>query len=64
MTDGGTTKSEGDWYYCLKHKKVEEGMVCPARNRLGPYRTEADASRALEISRERNEAWDDDPRWR
>lgn len=61
--DTGTDSDEG-WYYCLKHKKVEHGMVCPARNRLGPYPTEADAARALEISRERNEAWDNDPRWK
>ncbi|QMU68396.1 hypothetical protein [Streptacidiphilus sp. P02-A3a] len=66
MTDSGKDAggdSEG-WFYCLKHKKVEQGMVCPARNRLGPYPTEAEAARALEISRERNEAWDNDPRWK
>ena len=65
MTEGGTSggTTSGDWYYCLKHKTVEEGMVCPARNRLGPYPTEADAARALEISRERNESWDKDARW-
>jgi len=53
----------GDWYYCLKHKTVEQGMVCPGSNRLGPYPTEAAATRALETARERNEAWDKDPRW-
>ena len=62
----GTTasgdKAEG-WYYCLKHKTVEEGMTCPARNRLGPYASSAEASRALEIARKRNEDWDNDPRW-
>jgi hypothetical protein len=55
-------KAEG-WYYCLKHKTVEQGMICPARTRLGPYATEAEAARALEKTKERNEEWDNDPRW-
>ncbi|MEY9963554.1 hypothetical protein ABIA33_001587 [Streptacidiphilus sp. MAP12-16] len=62
-TDEGVDKAEG-WYYCLKHKTVEQGMVCPARNRLGPYASAAEAGRALEIAKERNEAWDNDPRWK
>lgn len=63
MAESGNDSGSGEWYYCLKHKKVEEGMICPSRSRLGPYKSEAEASRALEISRERNEAWDKDPRW-
>ena len=62
-TDEGGDKAEG-WYYCLKHKTVEQGMVCPARNRLGPYASAAEAGRALGIAKERNEAWDNDPRWK
>ncbi|MFC1413061.1 hypothetical protein ACEZCY_09105 [Streptacidiphilus sp. N1-12] len=62
MADG-VDKAEG-WFYCLKHKTVEEGMVCPARNRLGPYATEAEAARAIERTKERNEEWDNDPRWK
>jgi hypothetical protein len=53
----------GEWYYCVKHGKVEEGPECPAKNRLGPYATEAEAARAIETVHKRNEAWDNDPRW-
>lgn len=53
----------GEWYYCVKHRKVEEGPECPAKNRLGPYATRADAEHALEGVSERNRAWDTDPRW-
>lgn len=53
----------GEWYYCVQHHKVEEGPECPARDRLGPYPTRADAERALQTVAERNEQWDNDPRW-
>lgn len=53
-----------EWYYCLEHRRVEPAGGCPMKNRLGPYRTEAEASRALEKAQARNEAWDNDPRWR
>ena len=32
-------------------------------DRLGPYKTREEAERALEIVEERNEAYDNDPRW-
>jgi hypothetical protein len=48
----------GEWYYCLRHKTVEEGMQCPAKNRLGPYATRTEADHALDRVRERNEDWD------
>jgi hypothetical protein len=53
------------WYYCTKHGRVEHGdNVCRAADRLGPYPDEATAARALEIARERTEAWDrDTKRW-
>lgn len=53
----------GEWYYCLEHGKVEEGPECPARDRMGPYPTPADAARAMQAAAERNEEWDTDPRW-
>lgn len=53
----------GEWYYCIKHSKVEEGPECPAKNRLGPYGSQAEASRAIETVHRRNEEWDNDPRW-
>ncbi|MGH3366452.1 MAG: hypothetical protein ACRDOY_04555 [Nocardioidaceae bacterium] len=51
------------WYYCLTHHRVEPEEGCRAADRLGPYQSEAEASRALEKVEERNEAWDNDPAW-
>ncbi|MGH3496785.1 MAG: hypothetical protein ACRDP1_04900 [Nocardioidaceae bacterium] len=51
------------YYFCLVHHSVEGDRGCTARDRLGPYDTEAEAARALEKVQERNEAWDNDPRW-
>lgn len=53
----------GEWFYCLKHHKVEEGPECPARHRLGPYLTRAEAEDALWTVSERNVEWEADPRW-
>ncbi|WP_037577042.1 SPOR domain-containing protein [Phaeacidiphilus oryzae] len=53
----------GDWYYCLKHQRVEQGMQCPAKNRLGPYASRGEAEQALDRVAERNKDWDEDPRW-
>lgn len=51
------------FYYCLKHKGVEGEDGCPARDRLGPYPSRANAERALEKVQERNQSWDNDPAW-
>ncbi|MGH3680528.1 MAG: hypothetical protein ACRDT2_09800 [Natronosporangium sp.] len=53
------------YYWCLRHGRVESGdNVCAARHRLGPFGTPAEAERALERARERNQAWDEeDARW-
>lgn len=48
----------GEWFYCLKHKKVEEGPECPAKNRFGPYATRVEAEHAMERVAERNAEWD------
>ncbi|MHA4813249.1 hypothetical protein ACXZ65_02720 [Streptomyces aculeolatus] len=53
----------GEWYYCLEHKRVEEGPQCKALNRLGPYATPEEAARAIETAEARNEEWDEDARW-
>lgn len=53
-----------EYFFCLVHHRVEQrNQGCPARDRLGPYPSEAEAARALEKVQERNEAWDNDPRW-
>jgi hypothetical protein len=52
-----------DFWYCLKHHRVEPREGCKNADRLGPYPSEAEAERALEKVQERNEEWDSDPRW-
>jgi hypothetical protein len=52
------------YWFCLNHHAVEgQHHGCKNKDRLGPYPTEQDASRALEKVQERNEQWDNDPRW-
>lgn len=51
------------YFFCLKHHAVEGEDGCRAKDRLGPYETEAEAARALDKVEERNEAWDNDPNW-
>ena len=52
------------YWYCVKHHRVESGEnICPPIDRLGPYTTEEEASRALQKAEERNEEWDNDPNW-
>ncbi|MEV6795537.1 hypothetical protein AB0M87_26905 [Streptomyces sp. NPDC051320] len=53
----------GEWYYCLQHKKAEEGPECPSKNRFGPYATREEANHAMDRAAERNEDWDNDPNW-
>jgi hypothetical protein len=52
-----------EWYYCVKHHKVEPYEGCQAADRLGPYSSPEEAAQALEKVDERNEAWDNDPKW-
>lgn len=53
----------GEWFYCLRHHAVEEGPECPAKDRFGPYATRGEAEHAMDIARERNVQWRNDPRW-
>lgn len=47
------------WWYNTKTNQVEpDDNHAPARDVLGPYSSYADAERALDIVRERNEKWD------
>jgi len=61
MTDADGTPTE--YWFCLKHHTVEGEEGCRNADRLGPYATEAEAARALEKVEERNEEWDNDPKW-
>ena len=53
----------GEYWFCLKHHTVEGEEGCRNADRLGPYASSAEASRALEKVEERNEEWDSDPKW-
>lgn len=55
---------DGTWWYCMKHHKVEPYEGCRAADRLGPYATREEATHALEKVEERNEEWEEDPRWK
>jgi hypothetical protein len=45
------------WWFNLKNQKVEFGLKSRALDRLGPFETEDEASRALEIVRQRSISW-------
>jgi hypothetical protein len=57
------TGKPGEWFYCLEHKKVEEGPDCPGKDRFGPYATRAEAEHAMQTAADRNLQWETDPRW-
>ncbi len=52
-----------EYYYCLTHKAVEGRDGCRNTDRIGPFATRDEAAAALEKVAERNEAWDNDPKW-
>ena len=54
---------EQEYWFCLKHKTVEPREGCRNQDRLGPYSSRDEASRALDKVEERNEEWDSDPDW-
>ncbi len=57
--------TDGPWYWCLKHNRVEPADGCANIERLGPYQTKAEAETALERAHERTEKWDsEDEAWR
>ena len=49
--------------YAVDPKWIVIENLCSYADRLGPYSSEDEASRALEKVKERNEEWDNDPRW-
>ncbi|WP_180359652.1 hypothetical protein [Miniimonas arenae] len=56
--------TENGYYYNLTSGEVEKGLVSPWTQRMGPYRTAAEASAALETARKRSQSWDaEDRRW-
>jgi hypothetical protein len=56
--------ADNDWWFDLKTRTpVQDTKAGKATDRLGPYPTREEAERALEKVEERNEAYDNDPRW-
>ncbi|MBB6119259.1 hypothetical protein [Nocardiopsis algeriensis] len=51
---------EDQWWYCLRHSRVEQGPGCPNQARMGPYPDRDTAERALTIAAERNSAWEEE----
>ncbi|GAB3818630.1 hypothetical protein [Kribbella italica] len=52
-----------EWYYNTKTGEVEPYQGAKSADRLGPYSSREEAARAYEIAKERNESWDNDPKW-
>ena len=56
--------AEGEWWYDLKTKSaVQDQRAGKVTDRLGPYASREEAERALDKVAERNEDYDNDPRW-
>ncbi len=64
---GAMADEGGRFWFCVAHHAVESpdgpGDMCPIIDRLGPYASYDEAAAALQKAQERNEAWDNDPRW-
>ncbi|MER5888723.1 hypothetical protein ABT160_33265 [Streptomyces sp. NPDC001941] len=58
-----TASDEGQWYYNVKTRSVEQGTQSSQADRMGPYATREEAERAIETAEKRNEDWNEDPRW-
>ena len=56
--------AESEWWYDLKTKSaVQDSRAGKATDRLGPYASREEAEQALEKVAQRNETFDNDPRW-
>ncbi|HVX44360.1 MAG TPA: hypothetical protein VHC49_10760 [Mycobacteriales bacterium] len=52
------SEPDGNYWYCLNHKRVEGREGCRAADRIGPFATENEAAHALELIQERNKRYD------
>ncbi len=52
------------YYFCLEHHTVEGADGCRSADRLGPYGSREEAEQALDKVQQRNEEWDNDPKWK
>jgi hypothetical protein len=54
--------SDGEWYWCLRHSRVELRDGCKAADRMGPYPSVEAAEHWRETLEERNERWEAEDR--
>jgi hypothetical protein len=55
---------EGGFWFCMKHRRVEQYAETDSANRIGPFETADEAARALEIIREREKSYEaEDSAW-
>ncbi len=54
---GDQVNPDDQFWYNVRTGMVERGMLSPATERVGPFATEAEAAKALDILRERSAAW-------
>lgn len=56
--------AEDAWWFDLNSKSaVQDSKAGKATERLGPYGSREEAERALQTVEERNESYDNDPKW-
>jgi hypothetical protein len=54
----------GEFWFCMKHRRVEKFEDTDSANRIGPFPTPDAAAHALETIREREKAYDaEDSAW-
>ena len=58
MSSDGTEQVQ--YFFNTRTRMVEKGRQSSWEHLMGPYDSEAEASRALEIAQERTEVWDED----
>lgn len=55
---------QNQWWWCMRHNRVEPYEGCAERYRIGPFDSQAEAARGLEIIKEREERKiAEDKRW-
>ena len=55
-----STESTSDkFYFNVRTRQVEQGPVSPAKDRLGPYDSHDEATKALDLARSRSVEWDE-----
>lgn len=57
-------ESAEQFFWCLRHKRVETSDRCGSELLMGPYGSAEEAQGYADTAKTRNDAWDaDDERW-